>query len=125
MNIAIWCVLAAGILPILSVAPAKLNREFDNSNPRDPAYWREGFRSRAQASMANGFEAFPFFAVAVIIGLWQGGNPDWIDRLAVLFILMRVIFVFCYWTNRPNPRSLAWLVAYLAIIGIFTSPVWS
>ncbi|MHA7775089.1 MAPEG family protein [Roseibium sp. M-1] len=125
MPIALWCVLAAAILPILSVLPAKMNREFDNSRPRDPDYWREGFRARAQGAQANGFEAFPFFAVAVFVAISQGGSPDWIDRLAVLFVLLRIIYIFCYWGDRASPRSFAWFAGFLTTLALFTSSLWS
>jgi uncharacterized MAPEG superfamily protein len=125
MPISIWCLLVAAILPILSVFPAKLSKEFDNANPRDPDYWRSGFRARAQAAQANGFEAFPFFAVSVIIALGQGGSSYWVDQLAVLFVLLRLIYVFCYWTDRASPRSMAWAAGFLTCTAIFTSPLWS
>jgi len=125
MPIAFWCILFAAILPMLSALPAKFNRRFDNARPRDPDYWRDGFRARAQWAQANGFEAFPLFAVAVFVGLNQGGNPEWIDRLAVLFVLLRLIYVFCYWTDRASPRSLAWFAAFLTCVAIFTSSLWS
>lgn len=125
MPFALWCVLVAAVLPILSVFPAKLTREFDNARPRDPDFWKEGFRARANGAQQNGFEAFPVFAVAVIVGLWQGGDAVWVDSLAGLFIGARAIFIFCYWTDRATPRSLAWTVGFLSCIAIFTSPVWS
>lgn len=125
MPIALWCVLVAGILPMLTVFPAKLSREFDNGNPRNPDYWKSGFRARAYAAHSNGFEAFPFFAIAVIVGLWQGGDPVWIDKLAVLFILLRLIFIGCYYADRSTPRSLAWGASLFCIIGLFTSSLWS
>jgi len=125
MPIALWCVLVAAILPVLSVLPAKMNRDFDNSRPRDPDYWREGFRARAQGAQANGFEAFPFFAVAVFVAMSQGASSDWLDRLAVLFVLLRIIYIFCYWTDRASPRSLAWGAAFLTTLAIFTSSLWS
>jgi uncharacterized MAPEG superfamily protein len=120
-----WCILAAAILPILSVFPAKLNKSFDNARPRDPEYWRDGFRARAQGAQANGFEAFPLFAVAVFVGLNQGGDPHWIDRLAVLFVLLRIIYIGCYWADRATPRSLAWAASFLTSLAIFTSSLWS
>ncbi|MCX2724418.1 MAPEG family protein [Roseibium salinum] len=125
MPTAIWCILIAALLPVLSAFPAKLSKEFDNANPRDPDYWRHGFRARAQAAQANGFEVFPFFAIAVLVAMSQGGDPQWIDRLAVLFVMLRVIYVFCYWTDRATPRSLAWAVAFLTSIALFTSSLWS
>jgi uncharacterized MAPEG superfamily protein len=125
MPVAYWCVLVAAILPILSAFPAKLTKEFDNSNPRDPAFWRHGFRARAWAAQANGYEAFPFFAAAVFVAMSQGGDPSWIDQLAVLFILLRLIYVFCYWTDRASPRSLAWGAACITTVALFTSSLWS
>lgn len=125
MPIAIWCILAAGFLPILAAFPAKLTKDYDNANPRDPAFWSTGFRRRAQSAQANGFEAFPLFAISVIVGLGQGGSPYWIDQLAVLFIGLRIIYTVCYWTDRATPRSVSWAMAVLTTIAIFTSPVWS
>ncbi|WP_269584327.1 MAPEG family protein [Roseibium sp. Sym1] len=125
MPIALWCVLVAAILPMLSALPAKMNRSYDNSRPRDPDYWREGFRARAQWAQANGFEAFPLFAVSVFVALSQGGDPEWIDRLAILFVLLRLIYVFCYWTDRSSPRSIAWGAAFLTCVALFTSSLWS
>ena len=125
MPFAIWCILAAAILPILSAFPAKLSKDFDNANPRDPAYWKSGFRARAAGAQTNGFEAFPIFAVAVIVGLWQGGDAGWIDQLAGLFIGARLIYIACYWSDRATPRSIAWAVGFLSSVATFTSPVWS
>lgn len=125
MPTALWCVLFAAILPILSAMPAKFSRSFDNARPRDPHYWSEGFRARAQWAQANGFEAFPFFAVAVFVALSQGGDPEWIDRLAVLFVLLRLIYVFCYWADRATPRSLAWFAAFMSTVALFTCSLWS
>ncbi len=34
LTIALWCVLAAGILPLLTVYPAKFDRKLDNRDPR-------------------------------------------------------------------------------------------
>lgn len=125
MPIALWCVLVAAFLPMLAVLPAKMSKDFDNARPRDPAYFAEGFRARAQWAQANGFEAFPLFAVAVVVGLWQGGDPVWIDQLAGLFVLMRIIYTVCYWTDRASPRSLSWMVATASSVAIFISPLWS
>ena len=44
MTLALWCILAAAILPALSGFPAKLDRDFDNARPRDPDFWRDGVR---------------------------------------------------------------------------------
>lgn len=125
MPIALWCVLVAAVLPIVAVMPAKLGGEYDNSRPRDPDYWRAGFRARAAGAMANGFEAFPLFAVAVLVGLDRGGNSATIDVLAVGFILARASYILAYWGDRPRLRSLVWTVGLALAVGIFLSPMWS
>jgi len=123
--VSLWCILITALLPALSLLPAKIDKSFDNARPRDPEYWKSGFRARARAAHANGYEAFPFFAVAVIVGLWQGGDADWITRLAVLFVAMRLIYIGSYWADRATPRSIAWGAGHACIVAIFTSPVWS
>ncbi len=125
MPVSVWCILIAAILPVAAVFPAKLSKDYDNANPRDPDYWRDGFRSRAQAAQANGFEAFPFFAIAVIVGLGQGGDPSWIGRPANHVVAMRLTNIVRKPTDRATPRSLSWAVGFLSVVGIFTSPVWS
>ena len=125
MPIAIWCVLVAAILPLVAIFPGKLSKDYDNANPRDPAYWSDPFRSRCRAAQLNGFEGFPFFAAAVIIAIGQGADSQWINNLAELYIGLRVIYTLCYLANRPSPRSLAWIAGFATTIAIFTSPVWS
>jgi uncharacterized MAPEG superfamily protein len=125
MPIALWCVLVAAVLPIVAVMPAKLGGEFDNSRPRDPDYWRAGFRARAAGAMANGFEAFPLFAVAVIVGLEWGGSAAIIDVLAAGFVLARIGYTLAYWGDRPSVRSLLWTVGLVLAVAIFLSPLWS
>lgn len=39
--------------------------------------------------MNNGFEAFPLFAVAVIVGLWQGGSEATVNLLALAWLAAR------------------------------------
>jgi uncharacterized MAPEG superfamily protein len=124
MPIALWCVLLAAVLPIVAVVPAKLGGEFDNRRPRNPDYWRAGFRARAAGAMANGFEAFPLFAVAVLVGLDRGGSGDAIDLMAAGFVLARVGYTLAYWGDRPSLRSLLWTVGLALAVAIFLSPVW-
>jgi uncharacterized MAPEG superfamily protein len=125
MPIALWCVLLAAFLPVLSVIPAKATGDFDNARPRDPAFWREGFRARAAGAMANGFEAFPLFAVAVLVALDRGGAPGTADALAVGFVLVRIAYVVAYWTDRPTLRSALWTAGLALSVALFTLPVWS
>jgi len=77
MTIAFWCVLVAGFLPYFGTLTAKIGGDsFDNRNPRDWLDAQSGFRKRANAAQHNSFEAFPFFAAAVIIAHVAGAPQD-------------------------------------------------
>jgi uncharacterized MAPEG superfamily protein len=127
MTIADLCLLAAVILTIGSVLPAKLDgrRDYDNANPRDPRFYTPGLRARAQGAHLNGFEAFPFFAAAVLLAEMRGVSQGSVDALAAAFILARVLYVTFYLTNRPSLRSMVWFAGFGCNLAIFFSPAWA
>ena len=125
MIIAFWCVLIAGVMPLACAYFAKLGRaesvdgRFDNRAPREWLAKQTGFRARANAAQANGFEAFPLFAAGVVICVLQHVPVPTIDLLAVVFVVARVFFIAFYLTDRSTSRSLSWLVGFAATIGLF------
>lgn len=125
MPIAIWCLLVAGLLPIMSVAIAKWGTTLDNNHPRDWAQALEGYRRRAYAAHQNAYEFFPFYAAAIIVA-WQGGSDaGTLDLLAVMVIAFRLAYVSLYVADLATPRSIAWSFAFFGTIAIFTAPAWS
>ena len=127
MTIADLCILAAVILTILSIMPAKLDGrgEFDNANPRDPGFYAGGLRARSQGAHQNGFEAFPFFAAAVLLAEMRSVPQGAVNALAVAFIVARIAYVLLYLTNRPTARSVVWTIGFVCVLAIFFSPVWA
>jgi uncharacterized MAPEG superfamily protein len=127
MTIADLCLLAAVLLTIASIAPAKLSglSDYDNANPRDPRFYTPGLRARSQGAHLNGYESFPFFAAAVILAEMRGVPQGSVNALAVAFILARVLYVLLYLTNRPTLRSLVWSVGFACNLAIFFAPVWA
>jgi uncharacterized MAPEG superfamily protein len=122
MTTAYWCVLAAALMPFVAASIAKSGGErFDNRNPRSWLERQEGFRARANAAQANSFEAFPFFAAAVIVAHLTQAPQDRIDALAVMFLLARAAFIVCYVADWHWPRSIAWTIGVVATITIFVS----
>ena len=120
MTIAFWCVLVAGFLPYFGTLTAKIGGErFDNSNPRDWLDAQSGFRKRANAAQHNSFEAFPFFAAAVIIAHVAGAPQGRIDLFAVMFILARLFYIAFYVADMATLRSLAWFVGIGSAVGLF------
>ena len=125
MSIAIWCVLIAGILPILVAGYAKrLGGYYDNSKPRDVAQHYEGSAKRAHAAHLNSYEAFPLFAAAVLLAEMKGAPRGAVDILAIVFIGLRVGYVWTYVSDKPTLRSIAWALALFSTIAIFISPLW-
>jgi uncharacterized MAPEG superfamily protein len=124
MTIALWCVLIAGLLPYLGATIAKAGGErFNNRNPRAWLAKQEGLRARANAAQMNGFEAFPFFAAAVIVAHLTQAPADRLNALAVIFIGTRIAYLICYLADWHWARSVFWLVGWLATITIFVSGV--
>jgi len=124
MTVAEWCVFATLMLYLLSIAPIKWIRfrRFDNAKPRDPAFYEDAIATRALGAHQNGIEAFPFFAVAVLLAEFRGGPQRLIDELAVLFLIVRIAYVFTYLGNRPTLRSILWSIGLAINIGIFFMP---
>lgn len=125
MSLALWCVLIAGLLPVFTVGIAKAwGGRYDNSDPRGRAASYEGLARRAHAAHLNGFEAFPLFAVAVLVAEMKGGPRGMVDMLAVMFVTARVGYVASYLMDKPSLRSLLWAVAFFCAIAVFISPLW-
>jgi uncharacterized MAPEG superfamily protein len=128
MIVAFWCVLIAGVLPIFCSYLAKFVRGADDGEPvlrfdnRDPRGWlarQGGARSRANAAQQNSFEAFPFFAVGVVIAVLQHVPVATIDTIAIVFIVARLFYVAFYVGNLASLRSLAWLVGFAASVTLY------
>lgn len=124
MTIAEWCVFGTLLLSLLTIVSVKWAgiRGFDNSKPRDPDFYDDPIRSRALGAHQNGLEAFPFFAFAVLLAEFRVGPLRLIDELAVLFLIVRIAYVFIYIGNRPTLRSILWSIGFAINIAIFLLP---
>ena len=125
MTIAEYCVFAAVALYLLTIVPIKWMglREYDNSRPRDPAFYEDAIRARALGAHQNGIEAFPFFAAAVLLAQFRGAPQNLINELAVLFLIVRVAYVLTYIGNRPRLRSILWSLGFVINVAIFFLPL--
>jgi uncharacterized MAPEG superfamily protein len=127
MTLAEWMIFAAVILYLLTVAPVKAvgYKTFDNSNPRDPAFYKPGIAMRALGAHVNGIETFPFFALSVLLAEFRRLPQNWIDELAVAFVVIRLVFVFAYLGDRSTIRTLLWNVGFAVNTAIFFMPWWA
>jgi uncharacterized MAPEG superfamily protein len=125
MTVAEWCVFGALMLYLLTIAPVKWIgfRRFDNARPRDPAFYADPLRSRALGAHQNGIEAFPFFAIAVLLAEFRAGPQRLIDELAILFLIVRIAYVLTYLGDRPTLRSILWNIGFAINLAIFFLPL--
>jgi uncharacterized MAPEG superfamily protein len=124
MTVAEWCVFGTLMLYLLTIASIKWIgfRGFDNARPRDPDFYDDPIRTRALGAHQNGIEAFPFFAAAVLLAELRVCPQRLIDELAILFLIVRVAYVFTYLGNRPTLRSILWSIGFAINIAIFFMP---
>lgn len=122
MTIALYCVLAAGLMPILWTGVAKVRGpRYNNFNVR---LWQgklEGAAQRAHAAHLNSFEAFPLFAAAVIVAQMTGADQARVDMLALSFIGLRVLYGILYIADKATLRSLVWMAAMVCTVMIFVA----
>lgn len=111
--------MIAGCMPFIAVGIAKWGKRYDNHAPRDWLAQQEGSKKRAFAAHLNSFEAFPFFAAAVIIATLAKASPAMIDGLAITFIVARIAYIWCYVTDQASLRSLVWMVGLGATVALF------
>ena len=125
MTVAEWCVFGTLILYLLTIASVKWAgyRHFDNAKPREPSFYDDAIRARALGAHQNGIEAFPFFAVAVLLAEFRAAPQNLINELAVLFVIVRIAYVFTYLGNRPRLRSILWNLGFTINVVIFFLPL--
>jgi uncharacterized MAPEG superfamily protein len=125
MTVAEYCVFACVALYLLTIVPVKWIgfRDYDNSKPRNPAFYQDAIRARALGAHQNGIEAFPFFAAAVLLAEFRAAPQNLINELAVLFLIVRIAYVFTYLGNRSRLRSILWNIGFVINIAIFFLPL--
>ena len=72
MSIPFWCIFISALLIFIAKAPLaramkQEGGQYDNHHPRAQQARLTGFGARALAAHQNSFEAFPLFAVAVLM----------------------------------------------------------
>jgi uncharacterized MAPEG superfamily protein len=121
MTVAEWCLFGAIVLALLTLAPIKplAGREFDNARPRDPKFYENPLRHRVLGAHITGLEAFPFFAVSILLAEFRHSPQSWIDGLGIAFLLTRIAFVAAYIGDRATLRTMLWNSAMAFNLGIF------
>lgn len=124
MNIPFLCVALAFVMLYLTkipvaVAMGRSRGGYDNRHPRDQQASLEGWGRRAVGAHQNAFETFAPFAAAVIVAHLAGADPLWSTRLAILFIVARVLYTGLYLANWASLRSTVWMAGTFCTAGLF------
>lgn len=122
MQTALICVLVAGLMPYLWTGTAKaLGRRYNNADVRTWQAGLSGMALRAHGAHLNSFEAFPLFAVAVIVAQLTGAEQSRVDALALAFIGLRLLYAIAYLADKATLRSLLWFAGMVCVVLIFLS----
>jgi len=78
--------------------------------------------ARAWGAHLNGFEAFPFFAVAVLLSEMRHAPQGMIDALAAGYVAVRLGYMAAYLGDRPALRSALWALGLLLNIALMVLP---
>jgi uncharacterized MAPEG superfamily protein len=120
MSMLILAVLIAGMMPLACAAIAKWGfKGYDNRNPRAWLANLEGYRARANAAQLNSLEAFPFFAAGVALALLSGVEPGKLLSVAWFFVVIRLLYIACYLSDKASWRSLCWMLGYASVICLY------
>jgi uncharacterized MAPEG superfamily protein len=111
--------LAAAMLPYLTIGFAKSAGGIDNRAPRLGLESLSGWRKRADWAHHNHFEAFPAFAAAVFVAEFTHAPQNRIDLLAGIFVLSRVIYTVLYIADQATLRSIVWALGFIMVIWLF------
>ncbi|MGE8498291.1 MAG: MAPEG family protein [Pseudomonas sp.] len=127
MSIPFWCIFISALLIFVAKAPVAraMNKEeggYDNHHPRAQQAKLTGFGARALAAHLNSFEAFPLFAVGVLMAHVTQTHGFLVDVLAVTFVVARVLYLLCYWADLHWQRSLAWVVGLVCSLLLMLTP---
>lgn len=126
MSIPFWCLFIAALLIYVARVPvAKAMQEeggYDNRNPRAQQAQLKGFGARALAAHQNSIEIFPLFAAGVLMAHVTQTQGYFVDLLAVVFILSRILYLFLYWRDLATARSTTWVVGLVCCLLLMLSP---
>jgi len=120
MNQLTLAILIAALLPVVCAAIAKWGAQgYDNNHPRAWMSTQSGFRARADAAQKNSLEAFPPFAVTLILAWVEGVPESLLSPWAWAFIACRVAYIALYVTDRATWRSAVWILGLIVVLRLF------
>ncbi len=78
----------------------------------------DDFLFRAARAHANTNESLGAFILLALFGILSNAAPGWLNACAITYVAARIGHMLCYWTNLKPLRSIAFVVAFLALVGM-------
>jgi uncharacterized MAPEG superfamily protein len=122
LAIAIYAMLAASCLPVLTTGLAKVFGRFklrDNINPRAFQQQLTGVAARLHAAQNNSYETLPVFLAAVLTAEYMVVAQPAINILAWAYVGFRVLYIAAYAFNFATLRSIIWVASFFCPLYLF------
>ncbi|TXD96163.1 hypothetical protein ES754_11030 [Psychrobacter frigidicola] len=119
---AIWAMVVASLLPLVMAMSAKVFGGFnlkDNAHPRDFLQHTTGAAARANAAQQNSYETLPIFLVAVLVAMLFFVPQAIINKIAWLYVIIRMGYCVAYITNLAMFRSILWVLSMICSLMLF------
>lgn len=119
MEIIIICTAIVVFMPLLAKIPVgiemnKLNG-YDNKLPRLQQEKLTDFGARAMAAHKNCFEAIAYYGTTVVLVIAFDAHTLYTVYLCVGFVVLRLLYLVCYWLNIHLLRSACWILSMITI----------
>ncbi len=124
MLFAHWMLLLATLLPLVAASVAKLKGgRYNNHAPREflAQLPERSMAKRMAWAQENSWEALMMFAPAVLLATVRGVPANTLNLLAAVFILARIVYLWCYAKDLAMARSLVWFFGVLSVIGLYVA----
>ncbi len=116
--------LAVFALIVLVLSPlSALPKEAENLAPG--ATMKEDYANRAyrvNRAYLNGTETLSAFVTVTLVAILAGANPQWVNWLASIALLSRIVHVFVHVQGIGKPhrgvRSIVYVLGWLAMIAL-------
>jgi len=83
----------------------------------------ESFFFRAARAPANTTESIAAFILLALFGILHNAAPWWLNACAIVYVAARVGHMLSYYAGIGVLRSVAFVVAFLALVGMLVSGV--
>ena len=83
----------------------------------------DSFLFRAARAHSNTNESIAIFVLFVVLGVFSGADPDYLNAFAVVYLIGRLAHMVFYYLNIKVARSLSFPVSLIGLVGMFVAGI--